>query len=130
MDARLFKTRGHRPAHLLRSDLPEVARAIVACERGQARVYRDFRANIAIIILKGVGIDVLVRGDDWALILPYLNDTTSQFSFLPTPWSTSNTGRTTVALDEDQTQQDPELYQRVLTVLNTLFTRDYPTSNL
>jgi hypothetical protein len=84
--------------------------------------------NTSIVRIWGEGIDVVVRGEDWVLIDPYLKDGSFNTLIVPVPPKPRNPSLKpdTATIDTD----DPELYNRVLGVLQGLFPDDYPTSKL
>ncbi len=129
MDARLWSIGGKRAETLKQPDLPNLARAIVAYERrlpgitlhaGSIRniTYVMFQAN------KGA-FQVLVRGDDWAKIVPYLKSNFLSPAIEPLlPWGFG------VASVANIDVFDSQYYNKVLGVLNALFPITFPTSYL
>lgn len=124
MDDRLMRIRGIRPGKLLKSNTPDVAKAIVLFATGEAQVVRDFRGGLEYVRIWGERVEVVVLASDWDLILPYLRDGYFEDAIYPTP-------RTVV---RDPMWDDPVLetspyrpmYDRVLTKLQELFPDDYP----
>lgn len=77
----------------------------------------------------GRGINIMVRSDDWAKLVPYLKDGTLDLELLPVAEPgvlNPNTYYDPMAGDV----WDPELYARIESLLNSLFTIEFPTSNL
>lgn len=129
MDARLSRYLDGRLINLRRSDVPLVAKAIVGHVRGQYQATRNFVHNTGIVRIWGSDLDVVVREEDWAKIVPYLQDGSFNPQILPTNPihnSSSKVRMDPATMDQD----DPEFYQRVLGVLESLFPDDYPTSDL
>ncbi len=129
MDARLSRYLDGRLVKLRRSDVPLVAKAIVGHIRGQYQASRSFVHNTGIIRIWGGDLEVVVRAEDWEKIIPYLRDGYFNPQLFPTNplyTTSSKVHMDPATLDLD----DPELYQRVLGVLETLFPDDYPTSDL
>ena len=107
MDQRLFQIQGLRPHRLTKHDLPALAKAMVAYMRKEASLEKFFVQNVACIHFWGVGINVLVRSDDWVKIVPYLKDGTFDSIVVP------------VAKASD-------MYDRILRTLEPLFPVDDP----
>jgi hypothetical protein len=107
MDQRLFRIHGTRPQRLTKQDLPQLAKAMVAYMRKEASVERAFAQNIAYVRFSGVGINVLVRSEDWVKVVPYLRDGT--FNAIITPVG-----------------KDSDMYYRILRTLDPLFPADFP----
>jgi hypothetical protein len=129
VDNRLFKVHGQRLHGLRRQDLPEVARAIVAVVRKQAQASRERYQGVGYVRLSGSGIDEIVLASDWDLVTPFIEDGT--FSPLTYP-----TGSCFGYLDPDThfdgatlDRKDWYFYQRVLGVLEQIFTDSYPVPN-
>lgn len=95
---------------------------MVGYARGLAKVKTGFVRDTAFVILKGDGLEVVVRGDDWAKIVPFLQDNTLS----PPPDVFGLTTTSTSLADIDI--RDPGYYALVLGVLQGLFTQDYPFS--
>lgn len=125
VDERLSHFNGNRPERLTRRELPGLAQAIVACARKRASVERLMAREVPCIWLHGDGINVLVRGEDWSRLIPYLLDGTFDVAFYPVL-------ETFVALPNTHYDpsvvglRDEELYSRVLNVLSQLFTVEFP----
>lgn len=127
MDQRLFKIAGRRPERLTRSDTPEVARALTAYYRRQAQVTSGVLNEVAYIRLVNPGvIDVVVRWDDWVKILPYITNGTFDTTLVPIP--TLFVAQPSILSDGSSIGQTDELYERILTILNRLFTVEFPQS--
>jgi hypothetical protein len=127
VDQRLFKIAGRRPERLTRSDTPEVARALTAYYRRQAQVTSGVLNEVAYIRLVNPGvIDVVVRWDDWVKILPYITNGTFDTTLVPIP--TLFVAQPSILSDGSSIGQTDELYERILTILNRLFTVEFPQS--
>ena len=123
MEQRLWSLFGSRPETLKAPDLPNVARAIVGYMRGMCKVKAGCTHNTSYVLFKAQGFQVVIRGDDWAKIMPYLQDNTLSPPSEPlVPWF--NVSIATVDI------HDPDYYSKVLGVLQTLFTETFPTSYL
>lgn len=83
MDTRLGHLNGRRFVGLKGIDLPQLAQAIVDVERGRARVRVGSTQGTPYVQLTRDGIyDVVVRGEDWAKILPFFRSNTFSNSTL------------------------------------------------
>lgn len=120
-------TPGRRaPVSLTTADLPQVAKAITALIRGQARSKSaDFRGR-RYIRIRGLGSDVLIYSEDWKKIQPYIEDST--FSPLSFPVESGSQTLDPVTRFRAGTidVKDP-MYKRVLGVLQQEFTKAFPT---
>lgn len=127
MDHRLFRIFGQRPHRLLKRDVPELAVAITAFLRGRATITRHVVQDVPCLHFSGdTGINLVVRSDDWAKVVPYLKDE----SFSPTIVPVARPGVLHASANYSPSVaeiRDPELYERVVTALNLLFPNDYPT---
>lgn len=75
------------------------------------------------------GINILVRSDDWAKIVPFLKDGTLDTRQFPV--DTSVVLYPNNFFDPSASEiWEPELYERVLMILRDLFTIEFPISNL
>ena len=129
MDSRLTFYQGQRPAPLRTTDLPSVALAIVAALRKLIKVDRGTCGTMSLVHLHGRGLDLVMRGEDWAKILPYLRDGTfNPQIILPERIPVLQPEHLIEVAMLDQVDRD--LYQRVLGVLLELFPESYPVSNL
>lgn len=72
MDSRLKTVRGSRLAHLLYSDAPRVAQALVDKLRGRAKVFSGVVGSTPYIEFRAPGYSVVIRGDDWRKIFPFI----------------------------------------------------------
>ena len=125
MDTRLWTISHLRPEALRRPDLPNVARAIVAYMRGMVKLYTGQVRESTYVLFQAGSFQALIRGDDWAKILPFLkNDTLSPS---PEPFKPWPLGAVSVANIDTY---DAYYYGRVLGVLQGLFTQDFPISKL
>lgn len=128
MDARLWSIFGKRAESLKRPDLPDLARAICAyMRRLDVRLHAGQTRETSYVLFQGENnsFNVLVRGDDWAKIVPYLQDDT--FSPPPEPLRPWANGAASLANIDTY---DPYYYGKVLGVLQQLFPQDFPTSRL
>lgn len=126
MDQRLFYVGGRRPERLTRNETPDLARAMVAFMRRKASIDRPVVLGLGCVRIYGPGINVLVRADDWIKIVPYLKDGSFDWTVLPVirPVVLNPPVIEGTNLDVG----DQQLYERILTVLNQLFTVEFPTS--
>lgn len=128
MDARWWSLFGHRPETLKNPDVPKLARAIVAyMRRLPIQVYAGEAHNVTYVafLADKNSFSVVIRGDDWAKIVPFLkSDALSPPSEPTLPWY--NLGASLANIDV----YDSEYYQKVLGVLNGLFPQTFPTSYL
>jgi hypothetical protein len=73
MDSRLQRVGGTRLVHLRYSDAPRVALAIVDAEFGKARVFSGLSHDTLYVeFVRDKFYTVVVRGDDWKRIFPFL----------------------------------------------------------
>lgn len=128
VDERLNIIYGHRARRLNRGDLPTLALAISAFQRGQATVRNGYSGTLGYVYLAGDGFDILVLADDWNQVVPFLRDGTFNPEIVATPAigvADPNEYYATPFLAAN----DP-LYRRVYDTLYPLFPDAYPTSNL
>lgn len=131
VDGRLYKIGDRRLGHLFKSDLPILALALTAQQRGQCTVWREFTNNVAWFRLfsEAGNFDVRVRGDDWEKIEPYIRDGRWNLQVAPVEavgWLHPDRELNVALLP----QNDQVLYSRILGDLEREFPRDYPTSPL
>ena len=128
MDARLWSIFGHRAETLKQPDVPNLARAIVAyMRRLDITLHAGQTCNVAYVLFQGErnSFQVLVRGDDWSKIVPFLQDGTFDPPSEPLlPWRNGVVNLSNVDIF------DPYYYGKVLGVLNGLFPQGFPTSYL
>ena len=127
MDQRLFYIAGQRPERLTRRETPELAKAMTAYFRRQASVTRGVLNDVPYVRLYNPGqFSVVVRWDDWVKILPYLSDGSFDTTIVPGPSYTVFHPRQ--RFDASIIDLTETLYDRILTVLNKIFTVEFPTS--
>jgi hypothetical protein len=123
MDQRLWSIYGLRLERLTTADLPNVARAIVGYTRGFATVKAGCIHNTSYVLFKAEGFQQIIRGDDWAKLLPYfLDNTFSPPAHLWRSWDNIDFSMIDTF--------DSQYYNSVLSVLQTVFTVSFPTSYL
>jgi hypothetical protein len=129
VDQRLKLIHGRRLQRLTKNELPEVARALVGYIRGSAKgdfgVYQD---RPFMHFYNETGVNVIINYADWLKITPYFQDESFDPRILPVPkvvvcYPGQRFDQSVVDLN------DRELYTRVYTVLDKLFTIEFPTSN-
>ena len=127
MDQRLLKIDGQRLARLTRAETPAVAKVLVAYCRKQAQVKTGVLNEVAYVQLVSSGsANVIIRWDDWVKIRPYLVDGSFDTTIIPEP--TLFNAHPEVLSDESTLDIRDGLYRRILTVLNRLFTVEFPKS--
>jgi hypothetical protein len=127
VDQRLFKIAGRRPERLTKADTPEVAKALTAYYRRQAQVTKGVLNDVAYVRLVNPGVlDVVIRWDDWVKILPYITNGTFDQTLVPNP--TLFVDRPSTLADASIIDLTDGLYERILTILNRLFTVEFPQS--
>ena len=129
VDNRLFKIE-IRPGNLRQQDLPLVARALVALFRKQAVVKTGTVKNISYVRIEAVEFHVQILAEDWAKILPYIQDDSFNQEVVKTQidsvWVDPLVAHATQFID----RTDRQYYLRILQVLQGLFPTAYPTSQL
>ena len=130
MDNRLWSINGLRPESLKQTDLPNLARALVAyMRRLDITLETGYVRNTGYVLFKGTknSFQVLVRGDDWAKIIPFVKDgTLTPPNEVLLPWRNGVSSPTLANIDVF----DANYYNQVLGVLSGLFPAAYPTSYL
>lgn len=107
--------------------MPVVAKAVAGAQRRVASVFRVFDRAPYYYYFRAERFDVCVLLEDFAKILPYIQDGTLDPLQYPAPLIS---GRPGVRRDIHTIDQwDPAFYRRVLDLLITLFPDTYPTSN-
>lgn len=129
MDNRLFQISA-RPGRLRQQDLPYVARALVSLFRKQAEVKTGTAKEISYVRIQSPSLTVQILAEDWAKILPYLQDDTLNQVVNKmqedTVWGNQVTAHDASTID----QVDRGYYYAVLSLLQRLFTEAYPTSSV
>jgi hypothetical protein len=128
VDERLFRIAGVRPYPLTRHELPALAEAMLAYLRRQALVERMVVCDVPCVRFfnRSSGINVVVRSDDWAKVVPYLKDDTLDPLIFPTPVLTTANRQVQYA-GSVLSINDHQLYARTLELLERLFTTEFPT---
>lgn len=120
----------HRPHRMTQNETPDLTRAIMGVIRGQASCERGYARDLPYVWLHGEsGINIIVRADDWAKVIPYLRDG----SFDPTlvPVSRQVVLNPPVRFDGALLDQnDQELYNRIKNVLDSLFPVKFPDGQI
>ena len=81
MDYRLDKIDGNRLVHLLRSDAPRVAQALVDKMLGRAKVFAGAVGTTRYLEFVNPGVyTVVIRADDWRKIFPIIRYGTGAFT--------------------------------------------------
>jgi hypothetical protein len=115
---------------MTRNEVPVLAKAILASVRGLATCCRGFYRDISYIWIfsNDSSVDMVVLASDWDKIVPYLKDSLFDPHIVPVP--------KVVVINPSQRfdeavldLSDEELYNRILNVLNNLFTVEFPTSS-
>lgn len=133
MDARLYRIRNQRPTRLLRNACPQLAAALIDVIERRGRIFRFDRAGMSCVYLDAPSGQILVRGDDWAKIVPYIDGTADGVPanlFGPKALWTGITVLDAAAKHAPPAIRNPETYTRILNILVALFPESYPTSNL
>lgn len=129
MDSRLTRIGPKHPAPLTDLDLPTLAKAIVAYERGKARVACGVTRGVSYVRLSGEGFDVVILGGEWARLQGHLKAGDFNTAVVPVP----------VEVVPDPYLKhspmnadlfDSAFYHRVLGVLQTLYTTRFPRAKL
>lgn len=111
-------------------DLPYVARALVSLFRKQAQLKTGKVKGIGYIRIESPSLTVQIVAEDWAKILPYLqDDSLNQFVTKMQPdtvWGDPVAAHDGAIVD----QTDRQYYLRVLGILQGLFPEAYPTSSV
>lgn len=118
-------------SRLRREDLPDVALAIVAANRGQCSPQRVFFRGTEVVDFRAPGIfSVVVLASDWDKLLPYIQQ--GYFSPILVA-SQPSTGYTRPDVWKSLSLlgvSSPSFYHYVLGILQKEFTDTYPTSML
>lgn len=86
MDSRLQRVGGTRLAPLRYSDAPRVAQAIVDAVEGQARVLSGQSHDVTYLeFVRDKMYNVVIRGDDWRKIFPFLRYSSASYKPVATP---------------------------------------------
>lgn len=125
-----YNVSGVRPHRLQKSDLPVVARAIIAIVREQGKAYAGVYRNVPYVRLLGEGFDLSILGSDWEMILPYIQDGTFNPSLVPASATVGYLDPSTHYDSATLDVRDKLFYERVLHILQGIFPDDYPVSNL
>jgi hypothetical protein len=125
VDQRLSYVAGQRLERLTRNETPAVARAMTAYFRHQAQVTTGVLNGVPYVHIFNPGIlSVSVRRDDWKKIVPYLKDGTLDTTI--TPESRPVVLKPSIQADASVIDDTDALYVRTLTLLNSLFTVEFP----
>jgi hypothetical protein len=124
VDQRLsFMAGEHRPHRLTQNENPELAKAILGVIRGQTSCERGYARDLSYIWFHDkFGTNIVVRADDWAKVVPYLQSGDFDPSIVPVP-------RQVVLYKSDGSLldlNDQELYNRIKNALDSLFTIKFP----
>jgi len=80
VDSRLQKIDGFRLVHLRYSDVPRVAQAIVDAVNGRAKVLSGLSHDVPYLkFVKDKTYTVVIRGDDWQKIFPFLRYSSASY---------------------------------------------------
>jgi len=105
-----------------------VALALVAVARGRAHLGGSYVHEVPLVEIKGDNCHVLILGEDWAKIEPFIKD--GSFDPLIVP-NAPRTARLDPSHDMGALELvDQPFYLYVLNTLKLLFTESYPTSKL
>jgi len=121
VDARLFLLNGRQVTFLTDVDIQTVAKAILAALKGRAVAKTEYTHNIPVIQIRGPGVDVAIRGEDWQQIIPYLID--GSLEDVPE----RPMGNYDPQSFDDIAFKEQNLYLHILAVLEKTFTTKYPT---
>ena len=127
MDNRLAAIGTKRPGKIRKQDIPDLATALVGYWKGLGTLDAGTSRNISYVRLLGPNYDVLVTGEDWIKVLPYLQNGTLGPGFFASPG---------LGLDSQvltgKDFGDPTLYNRTLSTLTTIFSdaESYPTQTV
>ncbi len=130
MDARLFLLGGRMLRRLRQQDLPEVSRAIVGAIRHRYTLTSAIIQDVAVIRIVSPKQEVTILKDDWAKIMPYIQDETLTPVLNPT---NPQVGYLDPQVSYDEPlfdQADRPLYLYILGLLQRLFPDSIPVSNL
>lgn len=118
MDNRLFSIGTTRPGRVRKQDIPDLASALVGYFKGKAILDAGSSRNVSYVRLHGANCDVLVTGEDWVKVLPYLQNGTLGPYLFPSP-SVGVMDPTKSVTGQDY--GDPYLYQRTFFTLSQIF---------
>lgn len=130
VDERLAEIRGRRPGKLRQQDLDPLARMIIAVLRKRGTAGVGLRGGVEVAILSDNKGTLTILKDDWALILPFLQDGTFNPLIVPAAARFGYQNSSTAYAESVIDRADRFLFNRIHKVLRGLFTETYPTSNL
>jgi len=116
---------------MTRNEVPKLTIALLAVTKNQALIEGLMVGEVPCIRIHNNGgdVNILVRTEDWAKIVPYLKDGTLATELVPVTKPVPlhpNTHNNASVGDV----WNRELYNRIQTLLNNLFPTEFPTSNL
>jgi hypothetical protein len=128
VDIRLATIGTSRPGKLRKQDIPNLASALVGYWKGLGTLDAGSSKNISYVRLYGPNFDVLVAGEDWVKVLPFLQDGTLGPGLFPSPGAVVDP----TVLQAGKDFGDSTLYNRTLSTLTTIFAdaEAYPTQNV
>lgn len=106
-------------------DLPELARGLTAASRGTAHIGVGSIRGRRFVRITGHGINVVVFKKDWAKISPYIEDGTFNPWLFPVE-AGFKTFDPNTRFDSSHVDVTDPLYNRILGVLQSLFTTQVP----
>lgn len=107
-----------------------MARAILSVVRQQGKATSGVYRGLSYVHITGQGLDISVLGEDWEKILPFIQDGSFDPALVPV---SARVGYLHPERHYDAPTldtQDVLFYERVLSILQDIFTDDYPTSDL
>ena len=127
MDNGLRRIAGRRlPTAVLDVDVPDLARAITSALRGQASPQVFRLQGKGYVRLVGRGLDVTVPEGCWRHVLTHIRDEALTVAIHPVEAGPLPVD-TTVRLSTSTVDANDPLYQRVIGLLEQLFTTKVPT---
>jgi hypothetical protein len=125
VENRQWSINGFRPESFKRPSVPDLARALLGYMRGFVKVHSGFKHNVQYYLFQGPAFQVLIRGDDYAKIIPLIqNDLLDPIPQPTLPWRNGTVNLSNLPVF------DVINYNRILGILQNIFPEDYPTSYL
>lgn len=130
VDSRLFLLDGQRPSRLRKTDVPNLAKGLIAVLRKRASIGTGYRQGVGYVRIWDPGFSMIVLKEDWERIFPFIRD--GSFDPLLTPVNPPVAYLNPKISFKDSVLElaDQPLFQHMLALLEPLFPAEWPTSTL